>query len=514
MATEAIPTIYWHDYETFGLNQRLDRPVQFAGWRTDMNFNLLTDQPDIWYCRPSMDYLPEPTSCLITGITPQKAEELGVSEHDFAANIREQMTRPGTISVGYNSMKFDDEVTRHLFWRNLYDPYEREWSEGCSRWDLFPFVLAVWALRPEGIDWPKNGGPDPLKAGLYSFRLEKLTRANGLEHSRAHDAASDVEATIALARLLAQRQPRLWQWALNNRSKASVRAALETGRPCVCVDPSAGQRRGFLRIVLPITVGPVNKNEYLVWDCREDPEELVGMSAEDIRRRAFGSKSMLGEGETRLPLSVIKINTSPFVCSDLRVLTPKVCERFGLDLEKIVANGAKLTALQKEVVSPVYMSRTREEGTQPPQPDTDAALYSDMIPNTDRPMMQHVQELAPEALTTGIAEGRIHFEDSRLNEVLWRLRGRSWPESLTEDELEKWRDFCAYRLSGAVMGVRSFDAFFEEIDKQAEVNDALIADGRLDDARYERRQAILDDLYAWGERLGAYTQGELDARGK
>ena len=100
MATEAIPTIYWHDYETFGLNQRLDRPVQFAGWRTDMNFNLLTDQPDIWYCRPSMDYLPAPTSCLITGITPQKAEELGVSEHDFAANIREQMTRPGTISVG------------------------------------------------------------------------------------------------------------------------------------------------------------------------------------------------------------------------------------------------------------------------------------------------------------------------------------------------------------------------------------------------------------------------------
>ena len=160
------------------------------------------------------------------------------------------------------------------------------------------------------------------------------------------------------------------------------------------------------------------------------------------------------------------------------------------------------------------MSRTREEGTQPLQPDTDAALYSDMIPNTDRPMMQHVQELAPEALTTGIAEGRIHFEDSRLTEVLWRLRGRSWPESLTEDELEKWRDFCAYRLSGAVMGVRSFDAFFEEIDKQAEVNDALIADGRLDDARYERRQAILDDLYAWGERLGAYTQGELDARGK
>lgn len=512
--TDATPTIYWHDYETFGLNQRLDRPAQFAGWRTDMSFNCLTDKPDIWYCRPSMDYLPEPTSCLITGITPQMAEEKGVSEHDFAANIRAQMTRPGTLSVGYNSMKFDDEVTRHLFWRNLYDPYEREWSEGCSRWDLFPFVLAVWALRPEGIEWPKNGGPDPVKANLYSFRLEKLTRANGLEHSHAHDAASDVEATIALARLLAQRQPRLWQWALNNRSKAAVRAALETGRPCVCVDPSAGQRRGFLRIVIPITVGPVNKNEYLVWDCRENPDELLGMSAEDIRRRAFGSKTMLAEGEERLPLSVIKINTSPFVCSDLRVLTPRVCERFGLDLEQIVKNGARLTEIQKEVVSPVYMSRTREEGAKPPEPDTDAALYSDMIQNADRPMMQRIQGLSPEAIAQGVAEGRLNFEDHRLTEVLWRLRGRSWPESLSPEELEKWRDFCARRLSGDVVGVRSFDAFVDEIDRLNEANDALFDEGRLDEARYDRRCGILEALNDWEQRLRAYANGELDAGGR
>lgn len=512
--TETTPTIYWHDYETFGLNQRLDRPAQFAGWRTDMNFNRLTESPDIWYCRPPMDFLPDPYSCLVTGITPQVAEEKGIPEHEFASNIRSQLTRPGTISVGYNSMKFDDEVTRHLFWRNLYDPYEREWSEGCSRWDLFPFVLAVWALRPEGVEWPKNGGPDPVKADLFSFRLEKLTRANGLEHSHAHDAASDVEATIALAQLLAQRQPRLWQWALANRSKAAVRSALDTGNPCVCVDPAAGQRRGFLRIILPITVGPVNKNEYLVWDCREDPEELVGMTAEDIRRRAFGSKSMLGEGETRLPLSVIKINTSPFVCADLRVLNGKVCERFGLDVAKITANAEKLRKLYNEVKDPVYMSRSREEGAKPADPDTDAALYSDMVPNADRPMMQRVQELDPKTLTENVSEGRINFEDRRLAEVLWRMRGRSWPESLTEDELEKWRDFCAYRLSGAVVGVRGFDEYFEKIDEQAEINDAMVADGKFDEARYERRQAILDDLYAWGERLGSYTQGELDASGK
>ena len=511
---EASQTIYWHDYETFGLNQRLDRPAQFCGWRTDMQFNTLTDQPDVWYCRPTMDYLPDPHSCLITGITPQLAEEKGVSEHDFATLIRAQMTRPNTISVGYNSMKFDDEVTRHLFWRNLYDPYEREWSEGCSRWDLFPFVLAAWALRPDGVEWPRNGGGDPLKKDLYSFRLEKLTRANGIDHSHAHDAASDVSATMALAKLLAQKQPRLWQWALAHRSKAAVSAALNCGRPCVCVDPSAGQKRGFLRVVLPITVGPVNKNECLVWDCREDPEELVGMTAEEIRRRAFGSKAMLGENETRLPLSVIKINTSPFVCSDLRVLDQRVCERFGLDLDRIVKNGEKLTKLHQEVKDPVFESRKRDEGAKPAAPDTDAALYSDRLPEVDFSAMQRVQKMTPEEVGRALEEGRLHFEDERLTEVLWRLRCRSWPDSLSNDEMDKWRDFCSYRLSGGVVGVRSFDAYFEAIDQEAEQNDALADEGRLDSERYEQRRDVLDALYAWGERLGAFTQGEVDWKGR
>ena len=194
-----------------------------------MNFNRL-GEPDIWYCKPSQDYLPEPTACLVTGITPQLTEAKGCCEHDFAEKIRAVMIEPETLSVGYNSMRFDDEVTRNLFWRNLYDAYEREWANGCSRWDLFPFVLAVWALRPEGIEWPLTGGVDPARADLVTFRLEKLTQANGISHTHAHDAASDVEATIDLAKLIAGKQPKLWQWALANRSKKSVVAALESGR--------------------------------------------------------------------------------------------------------------------------------------------------------------------------------------------------------------------------------------------------------------------------------------------
>jgi len=200
--TDSATTFFWHDYETFGRDPRRDRPAQFAGVRTDLELNEV-DAPVMHFCQPAPDFLPDPESCLLTGILPQHCQAQGVPEHAFAARIEAELARPGTVGVGYNSIRFDDEVTRFLFWRNLIDPYAREWKDGCGRWDLLDVVRAAWALRPDGIAWPTND------EGRPSFRLEHLTTANGLAHEAAHDALSDVRATIAMARLVRARQPRL-----------------------------------------------------------------------------------------------------------------------------------------------------------------------------------------------------------------------------------------------------------------------------------------------------------------
>ncbi|OPH11538.1 exodeoxyribonuclease I [Azospirillum brasilense] len=128
-------TFFWHDYETFGADPRRDRPAQFAGIRTDADLNEI-GEPVMIYCRPAPDYLPDPESCLLTGITPQLCLERGLPEHEFAARIEAELARPGTIGVGYNTIRFDDEITRFMFWRNLIDPYAREWQNECGRWDL------------------------------------------------------------------------------------------------------------------------------------------------------------------------------------------------------------------------------------------------------------------------------------------------------------------------------------------------------------------------------------------
>jgi len=138
-------TFFWHDYETFGIHPGKDRPSQFAGIRTDQNLNAI-GEPLNFYCKPARDALPSTEACLITGITPQEADAKGLIEAGFIQKIVAEMAIPETCSLGYNSLRFDDEVTRYTLYRNFHDPYAREWQKGCSRWDIIDLTRMTYAL--------------------------------------------------------------------------------------------------------------------------------------------------------------------------------------------------------------------------------------------------------------------------------------------------------------------------------------------------------------------------------
>jgi exodeoxyribonuclease I len=283
-------TFLWHDYETFGIQTRRDRPAQFAAIRTDAALNEI-GEPIMLYCRPAPDYLPDPQSCLITGITPQTCLERGLPEHAFAAAIEQAFTQPGTVGVGYNTIRFDDEVTRFMFWRNLIDPYAREWQNNCGRWDILDLVRTAYALRPGGIEWPKH------EDGRPSFRLEHLTAANGITHTAAHDALSDVRATIALARLIRDKQPRLFDFCfdLHKKDRVATEISLHAPRPFLHVSGMFPVERGCLALMWPVGIHPTNKNEVIAWDLSHDPSELLSLDVETIRTRMFSRADALPE---------------------------------------------------------------------------------------------------------------------------------------------------------------------------------------------------------------------------
>ncbi|TFI49392.1 exodeoxyribonuclease I [Diaphorobacter sp. DS2] len=472
-------TFLWHDYETFGANTRRDRPAQFAAVRTDAELNEI-GEPLMIYCRPANDYLPDPQSCLITGITPQLCLEKGLPEREFAARIEAELALPGTIGVGYNTIRFDDEITRFMFWRNLMDPYAREWQNQCGRWDLLDVVRLTYALRPEGIEWPEVDGKP-------SFRLEHLSKANGLAHEAAHDALSDVRATIALARLIRSRNPRLFDFALSLHKKDRVAAELrlpttaQEARPFLHVSGMFPAERGCLAVMWPLASHPTNKNELLAWDLAQDPSELARLSADEIRTRLFTRAADLPEGVTRLPLKSVHLNKSPMVVGNLNTLTPAMAQRWGIDLPQAALHAAAARALPDLTAVWAQVFQRPAEGPL----DVDQDLYGGFVGNEDRRRLNRLRALPGEEL----AHERLGFDDARLAELVWRYRARNFPHTLSPDEQERWEAHRVAMLVEGEGGGLTFDALFERLDTLgAEADD-------------ERTEAILGAVYDYAESI-------------
>jgi len=434
-------SFYWHDYETFGIDPRSDRPSQFAGVRTDEDFNIIGD-PLVIYCQPADDMLPSPEACMVTGITPQLASAEGVPEAEFFKLINQEFSFPGTCVLGYNSLRFDDEVTRFGFFRNFIDPYAREWQSGNSRWDIIDMVRMAYALRPEGINWPYR------EEGVASFRLEELTKANGIAHESAHDALSDVHATIAMARLIREKQPRLYDYLYQHRSKKWVLEQLDirAKKPLLHTSSRYPSRIGCTTMVVPVARDPKNPNAIWVYDLRQDPDEFMSLDEAALAERIFTSYSELEEKKLqRFPVKAIHANRCP-VIAPVKTMNESAAERIQLDQAQCLRHLEKLqTWSELEGLLP----RALAQNIWPEPFDPEQTLYSgEFFNNNDKQAIERVAHSTPNEL----AKEHFVFEDRRLPELLFRYRARNWPETLTASEKEEWEAFRVDRLSNAESG--------------------------------------------------------------
>lgn len=433
-----MQTIFWHDYETFGANPQKDKPSQFAGIRTDLDLNII-EEPITIFCRPSEDFLPVPEACLVTGITPQHALREGISESGFAREIHQVFSEPGTCVAGYNSIRFDDEVSRNLFYRNFYDPYEREWKNGNSRWDIIDVVRLTYALRPEGIQWPKD------EDGLPSFRLEKLTEANGIEHLSAHDAMSDVYATIELAKLIKNRQPQLYDYAFSHRDKNKLATLfdVQNHKPLFHVSSKYPRTHGSCALVTPLFYDPRNKNGVVVFDLRQNPEDLINLSVEEIRDRLYTSQANLTEGQIRPALKTIHLNKCPMVApaSMVKTVPEERLDSWELDLG-IAANHLSWLRQNPDFVQKLISVFDQPyEGSKSTDPDL--MIYSGgFFSHHDKSEMTRIRE----ASEIELAEEAFSFQDPRLEEMLFRYKARNFPNTLSDEEQERWSQHCSSRL--------------------------------------------------------------------
>lgn len=475
------PSFLFYDLETFGTDPRTSRIAQFAAIRTDEQLREI-EAPVDFMVRPADDLLPSPGATLVTGITPQRAARDGVNEAEAFARIFDAMSRPGTCSLGYNSLRFDDEFVRHGLFRNFFEPYEREWRGGNCRWDLLDALRLMHALRPDGIAWPQR------EDGCgTSFRLEHLAEANGVRDGTAHEALSDVRALIGLARLFRNAQPKLWDYALRLRDKRHCDGLLDVSGmlPVLHVSHRYPASRLCAAPVVPVARHPRIDSRVIVLDLDSEPDALLELEPEGIADRLYVRAADLPEGESRVPLKEVHLNRCPALVP-WQHLRPADFERLRIDPAAVERRAARLREAGPELAEKVRRVYALEAARAPG--DVDASLYDGFLGDADRRRLAAVRATPPQAL----AARDFGFADPRLPELLFRYRARNWPDSLEAEERRRWDDYRRQRLEGddRALAEYGFPRF-----------DAELAALRIAHAGNGDRLALLDQLEAWAHGL-------------
>ena len=462
-------SFFFYDLETSGLKPREDRIMQFAGQRTDMDLKPVGEPVNI-LVKMTDDALPSPGAINVTGITPQKTLMEGISEAEFCKFVTEEVFVPETVAVGYNTVRFDDEFMRACFWRNFYEPYEWEWKDGRSRWDLLDVVRLTRALRPEGINWPVR------EDGAPTNRLELLTKLNGLSHEHAHDALSDVFATIAVAKMIKEKQPKLFDFLFKMREKNAIKKLvnLEDKKPFVYASGRYANKCNKTTVAVPLTAG--RNGNVLVYDLRYDLERVLTESFVPNAGLEFSSTSYAGApGEPSLrdePLghvrnrrvensnqnfmhsktkdSVARSSLFPIVkelcfnkcpaVAPVSVLEDGGWEKIGLDKEIVEKN------LKTLLSHPEFAEKMRGEYENRPEfpkaLEPEGALYDGFLNDRDRIKVAAVRNADKRQL----ADFHPDFADERLPELLLHYKGRNFPDTLSESEAEAYEKYRQARL--------------------------------------------------------------------
>lgn len=469
-------SFYFYDLETSGVNPREARIMQFAGQRTDMDLNPIGEPHNV-LIRLSDDVVPEPDAILITGITPQQTISEGIHEAEFLKLFHEEAAIPGTIFVGYNSVRFDDEFMRFLHYRNFYDPYEWQYTDNKSRWDLLDVVRMTRALRPDGIEWPVDSKGKPTN------RLELLTKVNNISHIGAHDALSDVNAVVDLARLIRQKQPDLFEYLLKLRDKKAVAALVEKGQPFIYSSGKYPSEFEKTTAVVSIAKHP-KRQGVLVYDLRHDPTPFIKMSVAEL---AEAWRWKRDDPSPRLPIKTMQYNRCPAV-APLGVLDENSKKRLQLSLKTIESNLKKLKTAElvpKVLEALEILDKQQQTSLLQDELDVDARLYDNFFSDTDKTNSRVVRA----ADANELSSLQLEFKDDRLEALLPLYKARNFPKTLTDEERVNWEQFRQRKLLGGKQNSR-LARFFNRLAELAEQTNLS-----------QRDQYLLEELQLYGQSI-------------
>ncbi len=398
-------TYLFYDIETTGLNKAFDQVVQFAAIRTDQQLNELERYE--YFIRLNPDVIPSPQAFITHRLSLTQLEQ-GMDEFQAMKIIHDLVNTPGTTSIGYNSLGFDDEFLRFSFYRNLLPPYTHQYSNQCSRMDLYPMTVMYFLFKNDLLKWPEN-----------NLKLENISQLNALGSGMAHNAMVDVAATLNLAKCF-QQDVKTWEYLAGYFDKTIdlQRCHQVANDPMgIMIDGKFGANQQYQAAVIPLGLHNHYKNQF-VW-LRIDNENIMQASSEDFLNHTRTINKKIGEPAWVLPLK------DRFRHNYLLENRQKIETTFSW-LEK---NASLVEKVKQHYCNYKYPLI--------PSLDVDASLYqAGFLSIQDQEVCRKIHLAAPENKGKFLTS----LSQNHLKEILIRIMGRHFPNYLNHEQKELFQN--------------------------------------------------------------------------
>ncbi len=452
----------FYDYETTGIDKRFDQIVQFAAIKTDADFNEI-ERHDI-LCRMRDDIIPSPFAFRTTMIDVADLQKNGMNEFEFSQKVNKILSGDGNQCItGYNSKEFDDKFTQFLLYRNLSDPYRWAWDNGNKKLDIFDIIKMGYAFGRLGdMKFSEEGTDD-------SLRLEVLSKLNNLTHLKAHDALSDVVATIELLKLIRQNNPNLIKYSRKLQDKSFARKLLMDSPTFYNISSFYGYEKKFLGVHHTIGQHPSIGNSIISWDLERNPEQILGKSAQEIKKQMFTKKE---ERKFEVGFSEIKLNQSPQIL--------KYTEKNDKDEKRAELSQKNLVLVERHKL---LLNQISDEifVHEIPFVDSDADLFAG---NYFAERKKDELNLS-RVINNPVIFNENDFKSKRFQEQLFRLRGRNFFEDLNGSEKAEYQNFISSRINSEETDkwrtIKMFNKEYEKILKEDLSSEQKVILGKLND---------------------------------
>ncbi|VFP86245.1 Exodeoxyribonuclease I [Buchnera aphidicola (Cinara pseudotaxifoliae)] len=419
----------FYDYETFGKNVSVDRIAQFCSIEVDSEFKKFSKKK-IFFCYPPIDYLPDPESILITKILPQYTHKYGINEYFFAKKIYKIFSQKNICIVGYNNINFDNLITRNLFYRNLFDPYEWSWKNGNFTWDIINILRAFYIFHPNTMIWPSDVN------GIVSFKLFDITKINKIKHFNTHDAYSDVLATFLVAKYLYEKNKCFFLFLYKISHKKYILSFIykNHNKPFFYLSSYFGSKNRNLGCVMIIGSHPNYKNTFIVIDLSVCLKKIFYLYS-SIEYHKITIKNLFDCG-----IKIIYLNKSPLLFS-YSSLSQYDCNRVQINYTLCQKNFFLLQNnihIKNWIISFFTCTVPKKIVL-----DVDLMLYKNFFSSKDKSLFVLLHKRCPLKWINWYPK----FIDNRIREIFFRIKARNFLYLLNNREKKSWKKHCKNKIN-------------------------------------------------------------------